>query len=78
MIQKIISEIKKATNNSETNRLEAIHTIEHLLDEIDFSSEVVPTNDIEKLKNLLTNLKGDNLTSKEIEIAKEINIQTVY
>jgi hypothetical protein len=78
MIKYIISEIKKVTKNNYEKRLEAIHTIERILEEIDFSSEVVPTQDLEKLKSLLTNLKGNSLTANELEIVNEITVHKAH
>lgn len=75
MIQHIISEIKKTSTiklDNEVKRIHAIETIENLLNTIDFSSEIVPISNNEKLKHLLTQLKGSNLTIKELEIVKEI------
>lgn len=75
MIQHIISEIKKTSTiklDNEVKRIHAIETIENLLNTIDFSSEIVPISNNEKLKHLLTQLKGSNLTMKELEIVKEI------
>jgi len=75
MIRKIISAIKQSINidkEIEIQKLETITTIEKLLSEIDFSSEEVPINDVEKLTNLLSLLKEEELNIKEIALVKEI------
>lgn len=66
----------KASENVaiETKKIEALKSIEHLLNEIDFSSEVVPTNNVDKLISLITNLKGNELSFNELEVVKEITI----
>ena len=75
MILKVISIIKhtsKINIQNEVEKLETITTIEKLLNEIDFSSEEVPVNDVEKLTNLLGVLKDGELNTNEIALAKEI------
>jgi hypothetical protein len=77
MIQKIITDMKNKANENlenESIKLETLASIENLLNEIDFSSEVVPTNNIDKLINLFTNLKGDPLNNIELEIVNEITL----
>jgi len=75
MILNIISSIKQSVNVSseiETQRLVAINNIEELLNQIDFSSEVVQTHDKEKLTKLLSSLKEAKLNTQEIALVKEI------
>jgi len=75
MILKTISIIKhtsKINIQNEVEKLETITTIEKLLSEIDFSSEEVPVNDVEKLTNLLKVLKDGELNANEIALVKEI------
>jgi len=56
--------------------LESIRSIRKLLRQIDFSSEVVPIEDKEKLQRLLISLKGDSLTRDELALVEELkNIQ---
>jgi len=75
MILKTISIIKhtsKINIQNEVEKLETITTIEKLLNEIDFSSEEVPMNDVEKLTTLLSLLKEGELNTNEIALVKEI------
>ena len=75
MILKTISIIKhtsKINIQNEVEKLETITTIEKLLNEIDFSSEEVPMNDVEKLTTLLSLLKEEELNTNEIALVKEI------
>jgi len=52
--------------------LESIRSIRKLLRQIDFSSEVVPIEDKEKLQRLLISLKGDTLTKDELVLMEEL------
>jgi len=75
MILNIISSIKQSVNISseiETQRLVAINNIEELLNQIDFSSEVVQTHDKEKLTKLLSSLKGKSLNKQELALVEDI------
>jgi len=75
MILKTISIIKQNSNvniQNEVEKLETIATIEKLLNEVDFTSEVVPTHNVERLTNLLSSLKEEKLNTKEIALVKEI------
>jgi len=75
MILNIISSIKQSVNVSseiETQRLVAINNIEELLNQIDFSSEVVQTHDKEKLTKLLSSLKGKSLNKQELALVEDI------
>ena len=56
----------------EAKRLEAIQSIRKLLSEGDFTAEVVPTEDKDRLIRLLCSLKGNTLTKNEMEIINEI------
>lgn len=75
MILKILSEIKlnsRAKIEEEAHKVLAISSIQKMLAEIDFESEIVQINDANKLINLLTSLKGKPLTKDEINIIEEI------
>ena len=50
------------------SKLVAIKTLQDLLDQIDFSAEVVPMENIEKLSRLLNSLKGRALNEEEREL----------
>lgn len=76
MITASISNVKLATCykiSREIIKLNAIKSIENLISTIDFSAEIVPIEDFEKLQKLLTSLKGKELSLTEIEIIKEIS-----
>jgi hypothetical protein len=78
MIQKIITDMKNKANENlenQSKKLQTLASIENLLDEIDFTSEIVPTNNVDKLISLFTNLKGNHLNSTELEIVNEITSQ---
>ena len=61
-------------NNPEQDllKLKTIRSVRNLLMKIDFISETVPLENTDKLKELLTSLKGDPLTKEESMIAKEL------
>ncbi len=61
-------------NNQEQNplKLKTIRGLRNLLMLIDFISETVPLDNSEKLKELLTSLKGETLTEEESSIAEEL------
>ena len=75
MIIEKLSKIEVASKykiNSEYRKIETVRTFRELLDEIDFSSEEVPYEDIEKLSELLTFLKGKELNKCETNLVKEL------
>jgi len=43
-----------------------------LFNQIDFSAELVPTKDPEKMITLLTSLKGEDLTEQEVKLVHQI------
>jgi len=76
MIQDVISQIKLSANTTIENEVEllvAANTIENLLNQIDFSSEIVPIDNFDRLKKLFTSLKEEELNTKEIELISKIN-----
>ena len=56
----------------EQNKLKVVQTILELLEEIDFSAEMIPEGDIERIVRLLVFLKGEELTELESRIVSEI------
>ena len=75
MIIEKLSKIELASKykiNSEYRKLETVRNFRELLHEIDFSSEIVPVEDIEKLTDLLTLLKGNELNKCEVSLIKEL------
>jgi len=54
------------------NRLNAIDSLLLLFNQIDFSAELVPTKDPEKMITLLTSLKGEGLTEQEVKLVHQI------
>ena len=58
----------KSNIYKEQNKLVAIKTLQDLLDQIDFNSEIVPMENIEKLSRLLNSLKGRALNEEEREL----------
>ena len=71
MIRQLISAIKLKENTA-IKKMEAANLLEKLLKQIDFSSEVVPIDDFEKLKILFTSLKQCELNSEELKLIDEI------
>ena len=76
MIRQIISNIKLSasyTINEEMKRFSVANSIQELLNQIDFDSELIPSRDFTQLKTLFTTLKGEELNISEISIIKEIS-----
>ncbi len=74
IIEKLSLIESKAENNinNEYKRLAAIRSIKTLLDQIDFSAEIVPMEDKERLVELLTFLKEQQLNDYENQLVEEI------
>jgi len=75
MILEKLSKIKlEAVNkiNGEYRKIETVRNFKKLLNQIDFSSEVVPTEDTGRLKKLLISLKGKELNEIENMLVEEI------
>ncbi len=53
-------------------KLKAIQEIKKLFTQIDFNAEVVPMDSSIKLKELLTSLKGTQLTEEESKLVEEL------
>lgn len=60
------------TIREEYTKLKAIKSISELLNQIDFSVEVVPTKDPDRLKRLMISLKGEPLNSEEVKVIHSI------
>ena len=58
--------------DSEHQKIDAVKGFKELLKQIDFSSEIIPFQDYEKLKSLFTSLKGTPLSQSEITLIEEI------
>jgi len=75
MILEKLSKIELEAMKTIANRqktIKTIHTFKKLLMQIDFSSEVIPIENSEKLKELFTSLKNKELNTDEKIIIKEI------
>ncbi|PWK18238.1 hypothetical protein [Xanthomarina spongicola] len=75
MIQaKILFIEQEIVNNSKDNweKLEAVNSIKSLIKQIDLNAEVVPLENVKKVRNLLESLKEDSLTKQEVLIVKEL------
>lgn len=57
----------------DNKKLAAIKSIRGIISQIDFTSEVVPIDEPERLIKLLTSLKGEQLTGQEIDIVYTIS-----
>ena len=62
----------KSNIDNEYKRIETIRGFKELLNQIDFSSEIVPIEDSERLTNIMTYLKGKQLNGCESNLVKEI------
>lgn len=62
----------KQTIKENVRKLAAIRSVRKLLEKIDFSSEVVPDDDRDKLNKLLQSLKGSILDKDELDLIEEI------
>jgi hypothetical protein len=58
--------------NSEYRKIETIRGLKELLNQIDFSSEIVPADDSERLTKVLTSLKGKELNRCESQLIEEL------
>lgn len=56
----------------EQNKLKVVQSILKLLEEIDFSAEMIPEGDMGRIVRLLVYLKGKGLTEQETRIVNEI------
>ena len=75
MIIEKLSKIELASKyriNSEYQKLDTVRIFKELLSQIDFSSEIVPFEDYEKLNKLFISLKGKQLSKCEINLIEEI------
>ena len=59
-------------NKGTLYKLKTIEKFRNWLRQIDQKAEVIPINDMARLNNLLISLKGDILTSDELELMEEI------
>lgn len=57
----------------DNKKLAAIKSIRGIISQIDFTSEVVPIDEPERLIKLLTSLKGEQLTGQEIDIVYDVS-----
>ena len=59
-------------NSTQAGKIKAIDTLLILLSQIDYKSEVVPFNNLERFSRLLTSLKGKPLNKVETELVAEL------
>jgi hypothetical protein len=62
----------KSDLKSVIRRLVALNSIKKTLSQIDFSAETVSVNDPERLKAMITDLKGEDLSDYEKSVVDEI------
>lgn len=62
--------------NKEPNKLMALQAIKNLLEQIDFSAEVVPLHNENQIIQLFVSLKGEQLSQDEVQIAKKLITDT--
>lgn len=74
ILERLMLAEQTAIENIKINirRISAAKSIRKLLEQIDFSSEVVPLEDEERLSNLLVTLKGKSLDDAEKELINEL------
>lgn len=62
----------EAKIQEESIKLTAINNLFRLLNEVDFSVERLPEDDIERLRKVLSLLKGNALSQDEIHVLNEL------
>jgi len=62
----------KSDLKSVIRRLVALNSIKKTLSQIDFNAETVSVNDPERLKAMITDLKGEDLSDYEKSVVDEI------
>jgi len=67
-----IEEKSRLSIKKEKERINTIKSMRELLNQIDFSSEIVPVKDIKQLTILIYSLKGKVLTEEEMNIINEL------
>ena len=67
MILKKLAQLETELISSDES-LEAVNSIKLLLNEVDFSAELIPLENTEKFKKLLIFIKGSDLAPNEIDI----------
>jgi len=75
MIKDKLSEIEldvKYTIFKEQKKLSTLNSIKELLDQVDYSVEKVPVEDVDKLSKLIIFLKGEALNADENELIEKI------
>ena len=58
--------------NNEYRKIAAIRFVKELLNQVDFTSELIPMENYEKLTELLVSLKGKELSKCETRIVVEV------
>ena len=56
----------------ETDKLKAVKSLLKILNQVDFTVEVVPSEDAIRLAGLLVSLKGEALNNEETNLVNEI------
>ena len=74
ILEKIIQteNVAKHAIKISVRKLAVIRSIRKLLNQIDFSSEIVPIEDKESLERLFVSLKGKTLDKDEKELIEEL------
>ena len=57
---------------AQRKRLKAVHSLKHLLSQIDSRAEELPFGDPQKLQRLFTSLKGEAMDKEETALLLEI------
>ena len=71
MILKNLATIEsEVSSNSEL--LKAVSTIKKILSNVDFKTELIPTDNKNRLNNLLVFIKGSQLTPEELHITEKL------
>lgn len=81
MIIEKLSKIKLEAENkikSEYRKIETVKNFKKLLNQIDFTAEVVPTEDSKRLTKVLTSLKGKALNRSESKLVVEIADKSLF
>jgi len=70
-LAKIELDIKDGID-TQYQKIETIKKFKDLLQQIDFSAEIVPTDNIKLLTHLMSSLKGNKLTNEETELVETL------
>lgn len=72
ILEKLLLIELDAQNNNDLNKKEAVRAIKNIINQIDFTVEILPIEDDERLAKVLYSLKGEQLSKYEMKLVEEI------